>query len=165
MRLILEVLRRMRPLYPRTGLPTLTPMTNLITLYACTMSCQPGPPRARHGQWPRWQQRPVGYTFPYKLANFHGVYLKLSRIDFSDFFIWYSEKCLSYRHKISKWYDEPVLCYHRVKMCNFAMCKQGPSHYFHLHARAPPSAVPVDERIESSPGLFTHPAACPPVND
>ena len=38
--------------------------------------------------------------------------------DSSDFFIWYSEKCLSYCHKISKWYDEPVLCYRQVKVCN-----------------------------------------------
>ena len=38
----------------------------------------------------------------------------------------------------------------RVKICNSAMNKQGPSHYFHLHARAPPTAVPgyVDKRFE-----------------
>ena len=53
-------------------------------------------------------------------------------------------------HQISKWYDKSVLCYRWVKICNFAMNKQGPSHYFHLHARVPPTAVPgcVDERIK-----------------
>ena len=60
-------------------------VTFLMTLYDWTMSCQPGPPRVRHGQWPRWQQRPVGYTFPYKMANFHGVYLKFGRIDSANF--------------------------------------------------------------------------------
>ena len=126
------------------------PVTYLITLCDWTISCQPGPPRARHGQWLRWQQRPMGYTFPYEKANFHGIYLKFCRIDSAEFFIRYSEKCLSYCHKISKWYGEPVLCYHRVKICNFAMSKQGPSHYFHLYVRAPPTAVPgcVDERME-----------------
>ena len=69
-------------------------------------------------QWPRWQQRPVGYTFPYKMANFHGAYLKLGRIDSTDFHIWYNEKCFSYCYKISKWYEEPVLCYRQVKICN-----------------------------------------------
>ena len=67
------------------------PVTYLITLSDWTMSCQPGPPCARHGQWPMWQQRPVGYTFPYKMANFHGVYLKFGRIDSAEFFIWYSK--------------------------------------------------------------------------
>ena len=124
-------------------------MTYLITLSDWTMSCQPGLPHAPHGQWPRWQQRPVGYTFPYKMANFHSVCPKFGQIDFAEFFIWYSEKYFSYCHKISKWYDEPVLCYRGVKICNFAMRKQGLSHYFHLHVRAPPTAVPrcVDERI------------------
>ena len=116
------------------------PVTYLMTLSDWTMSCQPGPPRDRYGKWPRWQQRPVGYTFPYKMANFHDVYLKLGRIDCAKFFIWHSEKYLSYCHKLSKWYDESVLCYRRVILCNFAMSKQGPSHYFHLHARAPPTA-------------------------
>ena len=51
------------------------PVTYLMTLSDWTMSCQPGPPRARYGQWLRWQQRPAGDTFPYKMANFHGVYL------------------------------------------------------------------------------------------
>ena len=101
--------------------------------------------------------KPVGYTFrPYKMANFKSIYLEFGHIDFAEFFLlWYSEKCLSYGHKISKWYDEPVLCYRRVKMCSFAMSKQGPSHYFHLHARAPPMAVPgcVDERMSASMGL------------
>ena len=122
-------------------------VTYLMTLYDWTMSCQPGPPRVRHGQWPRWQQRPVGYTFPYKMANFHGVYLKFGRIDSANFLIWYNETCLSSCHKLSKWYNEPVLCYCRIKICNFAMSKKGPSHYFHLYARAPPMAVPgcVDE--------------------
>ena len=45
------------------------PVTYLMMLFDWTMSCQPGPPRARHGQWPRWQQRPVGYIIPYKMAN------------------------------------------------------------------------------------------------
>ena len=120
------------------------PVTYLITFSDWTMSCQPGPPRACRGQWPRWQQRPVGYTFPYKMANFHCVYLKLDRIDSAEFFISYSEKCLPYCHKNLKWYDEPMLCYRRVKICNFAMSKQVPSHYFHLHAWAPPTASPQD---------------------
>ena len=120
-----------------------------MTLSDWIMSCQPGPPRARYGQWPRWQQRPVGYTFPYKMANFHGVYLKLGRINSTKCFIWHSEKYLSHCHKISKWYDESVICYHRVKISNFAMSKQGPSHYFQRHARAPPTAMPgcVDARM------------------
>ena len=128
------------------------PVTYLMAPFDWTMSCQPGTPRAHHGQWTRWQQRPVSYTSPYKMANFHSVYLKLSRIDPSEFVIWYSEKWLSYCHKISKWYDEPVLCYRRVKICNFTMSKEGPSDYFHLHARAPPTAVPgcVDKRIQLS---------------
>ena len=107
---------------------------------------------ARHGQWPRWQQRPVGYTFPYKMVNFHSVYLKLGHFDSAEFFIWYSENCLSHCHEISKWYDKPVVCYCWVKICIFAMSKQGPSDYFHLHARAPPMAVPgcVDERMRSA---------------
>ena len=91
------------------------PVTYLITLSDWTMSCQPGPPRAHYGQWPRWQQRPAGGTFPYKMANFHGVYLIFGRIDSTEFFIWYCENCLSYCHKISNWYNDPVLCYHRVK--------------------------------------------------
>ena len=125
------------------------PVTYLMTLIDWTMSCQPGPPRARHGQWPRWQQRPVGYTFSYKMANFYGVYLKLGRIDSAEFFIWYCEKYLSHCHRISKWYDQPMVCYSWVEISNFAMSKQGPGHYFHLHARVPPTAVPgyVDERI------------------
>ena len=121
----------------------------LMMLSDWTMSCQPGPPGARHGQWPRWQQRPVGYIFPYKMTNFHDVYLNLGHVDFANFYVWYSEKCLSYCHKIAMWYDEPVLCYSRIKICNFAMSKQGPGHYFHLHARAPLTAVPgcVDKRM------------------
>ena len=79
------------------------PVTYLMTLSDWTMSCQPGPPRARYGQWLRWQQRPAGDTFPYKMANFHGVYLKFGAIDSTDFFIWYRENCLSYRHEISNW--------------------------------------------------------------
>ena len=124
-----------------------------MTLSDWTMSCQPGPPCTLYGQWPRWQQRPVGYTFPYKMANFHGVYLKLGHTDSAEFFILHSEKYLSYCYKIWKWYDESVLCYRRVESCNFAMSKQGPSHYFHLHARAPPTAVPgcVDKRIYECP--------------
>ena len=31
------------------------PVTYLMTLSNWTMSCQPGPPRAPHGQWLRWQ--------------------------------------------------------------------------------------------------------------
>ena len=40
------------------------------------------------------------------------------------------------------------------------MCKYGPGHYFHLHARAPPTAVPgcVDERITTT----LHWASCGP---
>ena len=76
------------------------PVTYLMMLSDWAMSCQPGPPCGHH--WPRWQQRPVGYTFRYKMAIFHGAYLKFGRIDFADFFIWYSEKCLSYCHKILK---------------------------------------------------------------
>ena len=122
------------------------PVTYLMTLSNWTMSCLP---RARHGQWPRWQQRPVGYTFPYKMANFHSVYLKLGCINSAEFFIWYSEMCLYYCHKILKWYDKPVRCYRQVKICSFAMSKQGRSDYFHLHVPAPPAAVPgcVDERM------------------
>ena len=36
---------------------------------------------------------------------------------------WYREVCPSYRHKIWKWYDESLLCCHRLKICNFAMNK------------------------------------------
>ena len=32
--------------------------------------------------------------------------------------------CLSHCHKICKWYDESLLCCHRVKICNFAMNKK-----------------------------------------
>ena len=60
-----------------------------------------------------------------------------------------NEKCLSHCHKISKWYDKQVLCYRRVKICNFTMSKQEPSNFVHLHARAPATAVAgsVDERM------------------
>ena len=86
------------------------------------------------------------------MANFHGAYVKLGHIDSLDFFIRYSEKRLCNCHKISKWYDDPVFCYHQVGICNFAMSKQGPRDYFHLHARASPNAVPecVDERIRDN---------------
>ena len=81
------------------------------------------------------------------------MYLKFRRANSAENFTWYREVCPSYRHKIWKWYDESLLCCHRVKICNFAMNKEGPSHYFHLHARAPPTAVPgcVDERIAIVP--------------
>ena len=66
------------------------------------VNLRPPTTRARHGQWPRWQQGQVGYAVPYKMANFHGVYLKFGHVDFAEFFIWYNEKCLSYCHKISE---------------------------------------------------------------
>ena len=114
------------------------------------MCYQPGPARARHGQWPRWQQTQLGYTFPYKMADFHGVYLKFGRIDSADFFFfWYIEKCLSYCHKISKWCDEPVFCYRRVKICNFAMSKQGPSMREH-HLRQCPDTFARDWLVQDS---------------
>ena len=50
-----------------------------------------------------------GLHIPWKMANFHGVYLKFGCMDSSEFFLWYSKKCFSYCHKILKWY-EPVLC-------------------------------------------------------
>ena len=106
------------------------PVTYLITLSDWTMSCQPGPPRARYGQWPRWQQRPAGGTFPYKMANFHGVNLIFGRIDSTEFFIWYRENCLTYCHKISNWYNDPVLCYHRVKYAILQWADKGAAIIF-----------------------------------
>ena len=106
------------------------PVTYLITLSDWTMSCQPGPPRVRYGQWPRWQQRPAGGTFPYKMANFHGVYLIFGRIDSTEFSIWYRENCLSYCHKISNWYNDPVLCYHRVKYAILQLADKGAAIIF-----------------------------------
>ena len=37
-------------------------------------------------------------------------------------------------HKMSKWYDEPILCYRRVKICNFVRSIQGPSDYSYVYA-------------------------------
>ena len=123
------------------------PGTYLMTLSDWTMSCQAGPPCARHGQWPRWQHTPVGYTFSYKMANFHGVYRRFCQIDSADFLY---DKAKSVFLIVTKfWYDATVLSYFGVKICNFAMSKQEPSLYFHLHARSSPTTVPgcLDERI------------------
>ena len=72
----------------------------------------------------------MGYTFPYEMAKFHDIYLKLGRIDSTEFSICRNEKYLSYCHKVSKYYDESVLYYRQVEMFNFAMSKQGPNCYF-----------------------------------
>ena len=124
-------------------------MTYLMTRSDWTMSCQPGPPHARHGQWPRYTQIPWAYKILYKIAKFHGVYLKFRFANSPENFIWWSQKSLSHCHIIWEWYDVPLLCCHPVKIRNFAMNKQRPSHYFHLHARASPTVVPgwEDERI------------------
>ena len=43
------------------------------------------PPQETSQPHPPQQQRPVGYTFLYKMANFHGVYLKFDCIDSANF--------------------------------------------------------------------------------
>ena len=62
------------------------------------MSCQPGPPRARHRSVTEVTTKAsTGATNSLiKMASFHGAYLKYEYIDSAEFFIWYSEKCLSF---------------------------------------------------------------------
>ena len=64
------------------------------------------------------------------MAKFHSVYVKFGHIDSAEFSIWYSEKCLSYCHKISKWYDEPVLCYRRAKYAILQWANKDPATIF-----------------------------------
>ena len=47
----------------------------------------------------------------------------------------------SQNFEMTQWATALYYC-HRVEICNFTINKQGPSHYFHLHARAPPMAMP-----------------------
>ena len=64
------------------------------------MSCQPGPPRARHGSVTEVTTKAsTGATHSLiKVASFHGAYLKYEYIDSAEFFIWYSEKYLFFAH-------------------------------------------------------------------
>ena len=83
------------------------------------------------------------------------MYLKFRRANSAENFTWYREVCPPYCHKMWKWYDESLL---RVKICDFSMNKYGASHCFHLHARAPPTAVPgcVDERMHDDVRALRH---------
>ena len=51
-----------------------------------------------HSQW--GTIKPLGFIL-YKIAKFHDVHLKFHHAD---------SVCLFHCHKISKWYDEPLLC-------------------------------------------------------
>ena len=66
------------------------------------------------------------FSFFCRWIVFRNESIDTGHIDSTEFFIRYSKKCLSHCHKISKWYDEPMLSYRRVKICNFAMSKQRP---------------------------------------
>ena len=95
------------------------PMAYLMTFSDWLMSCQAWLPRDRYGQWARCKHwRPAVY-FLYKMACFNGVYLKYRPTNSTGISIWHKNRCLLYWYKISRWYDEKLLCCRRVKICEF----------------------------------------------
>ena len=67
----------------------------------------------------RYKQTNWAYKILYKIAKFHCMYLKFHHANSAGNFTWYSLKCLCHCREISKWYDEPLLCCHRVKNMQF----------------------------------------------
>ena len=80
--------------------------------------------------WPRFMS-PYVATRP-QWVNFH---LPIS----TEFFYmtWLTVSFL-----ILKWYDEPLLSCHLVKICKLTKNKQGSHHFFHLHPWVPSVAAP-----------------------
>ena len=76
------------------------------------------------------------------------LYLKYCQTNSAGISIWHKNRRLLYWYTIARWYDEKLLCCHRVKICEFTKNKQGVSQCFHLHERASPTALPrwVNER-------------------
>ena len=60
---------------------------------------------------------------------------------------WHKNRCLLYWYKISRWYDEKLLCCCWVKICELTKNKQGVSQCFHLHACVPPTSAYGTSRI------------------
>ena len=101
------------------------------------MNCQAWPPREQ-----------AGCIFSWYDDLFQRNLSKVLQTNSTGISIWLKNRCLLYWCKISRWCDEKLLCCHRVKICKFRTKRQGVNQFFHLHARAPPTAVPwVDERM------------------
>ena len=124
-------------------------MAYLMTLSDWLLSCQAWLPHARYGHWARCKHWWLAVYFLYEMACFNGDYLKYCQMNSTGILIWHKDRYLLYLYKISRWYDEKLLCCCWVKMCEFTKNKHGVNQYFHLHAQAPPMAVPgwVEERI------------------
>ena len=86
------------------------------------------------------------------MANFN-VHLKFCQTNSAEFIMWFNKRCIPYWYKISKWYDETLLCCHQVKICDFTNIlrtnKESVNWSMFSPACKPHAAVPrwVDERI------------------
>ena len=130
-------------------LSTLKSKANDLLNDTLRLDNEPSAWAAAYSQSVREVQTTWAYKILHKIAKFIGVLLS-SKIQLNILHGTFKSVFLIVTNL--KWCDEPLLCWHRVKTCNFAMNKQRPGHYFHLHVRAPPTVVPgwVDERMTLS---------------
>ena len=105
------------------------PMAYLMTLSDWLMSCQVWPPRDRYGEWARCKHwRPALYFFDW-MAWFNGVYLRYCHANSTAISKWHKKnRCLLHWCKISRWYDEKLLCCRRVKNVSLQRTNNEPAN-------------------------------------